>query len=155
MMEEDTKEYRVQAIKEGTVIDHIPKGKALKACEVLNLNKEIGSITVGINFKSKKYGSKDFIKIEDKELSQIDVNKLALLAPEASVNIIKDYKVIKKTKVDIPEIIINIVKCPNPNCITNHEDGLKTKFILINKQPLKLGCNYCEITIKDEEIILR
>ena len=153
-MEEIKQVYRVSAIRNGTVIDHIRQGNALKACEVLNLINEKGSITIGINFDSMKYGYKDFIKIEDKELSQEEVNKLALIAPEASVNIIEDYKVIKKVKVDIPDTLINIVKCQNPNCVTNHEE-IKTKFVLINKQPLKLMCHYCERAVNSSEIMLK
>lgn len=147
-------EYRVPAIKNGTVIDHIVRGKALEACRVLNTEKETGSVTIGINFASKKYGFKDFIKIEDKELSQDEVNKLALLAPEATVNIIKNYQVIKKTKVTLPQTIINLVKCPNPNCVTNQEENIQTKFFLSNSSPLKLKCNYCERAITSDDIIL-
>lgn len=144
--------YKVYAIEHGTVIDHIPGGSALKIIDILGIKNQ-GILTIGMNFLSKKLGKKDVIKIENKELSQNEVNKLALIAPTATINIIKKQKVVKKINAQIPDVIEGIVKCSNPNCITNKE-GAKTKFFVLQKKPVKLRCNYCERCMKAEDVVL-
>jgi aspartate carbamoyltransferase regulatory subunit len=106
-------------------------------------------ITIGYNFESKRLGQKGIIKISDKFPSQKDLNKIALFAPEAKVNIIRDYKVVEKDNVQVPDNIEGIVKCMNPKCITNQEN-VKTKFTVLEKKNVTLKCNYCEkITDQD------
>lgn len=145
--------YKVDKIRNGTVIDHIPHGKALKAIYLLGLDKETDRvITVGINLESKKFGYKDVIKIENKELSSEEVNKIALLATTATLNIIEDYEIVKKMKVTVPQVITGIIRCSNPRCITNHEE-VKTRFYLKNEEPLKIQCHYCERSMESEEAL--
>ncbi|RLF81455.1 aspartate carbamoyltransferase regulatory subunit, partial [Thermococci archaeon] len=115
------KELKVSAINKGTVIDHIPSGKGLKVLEILNLPKD-STILVAINVKSRKLGKKDIIKVEGKILSEDEVNKIALIAPTATVNIIDKWEVVDKKKVEAPDEIVGIIKCANPNCITNYEE---------------------------------
>lgn len=143
---------KVYAIEHGTVIDHIPGGNALKIIDILGIKNE-GILTIGMNFESKKIGKKDVIKIENKELTQDEIDKLALIAPNATINIIKNQQVAKKTKATIPEFIENIVKCSNPNCITNNEK-IKTRFDVSKKEPLKLRCHHCERCMTADDIVL-
>lgn len=148
------KMYKVYQLKDGTVIDHIPQGKALKVMEVLKLDKEEEKfITCGMNLESKKYGLKDVVKIEHKELCGDEVNKISLIAPNATVNILRNGKVTKKNKVSIPYEINGLIKCSNPMCITN-KDLIKTKFYFVDKEPLKVRCHYCERFIESKNIIL-
>lgn len=145
------KELKVSAINKGTVIDHIPSGKGLKVLEILNLPKD-NTILVAINVKSRKLGKKDIIKVEGKILSEDEVNKIALIAPTATVNIIDKWEVVDKKKVEVPDEIVGIIKCANPNCITNYEE-VKPKFKVISKKPLKLKCHYCERTMEEGMVV--
>ncbi|NCO54726.1 MAG: aspartate carbamoyltransferase regulatory subunit [Bacteroidetes bacterium CG02_land_8_20_14_3_00_31_25] len=143
------KELKVSAIKQGTVIDHIPAQSLFKVISILELQKMDTQITIGYNFESKKLGQKGIIKLADKFPSQKDLNKIALFAPEAKINIIRNYKVVEKDLVQVPDTIEGIVKCMNPKCITNHE-SVKTKFTVIEKKKVTLKCKYCE-KITDQE----
>lgn len=143
MIKEKTK-LLVSAIKNGTVIDHIEKGNALQIVKLLNLPSEKKVVTVGLNLPSKEMGYKDLIKVEEKELTQAEVNEVAILAPNASINIIKNYEVFKKFNVEIPKIIEYVIVCPNSKCITNNE-RMETKFhVTKNDKGVHLKCNYCE-----------
>jgi len=139
------KELKVQPIKEGTVIDHISPGNALKVLKILGLiEKQPESIiSIAINVVGKR-GKKDIVKIENRELDPKEVDKIALIAPNATINIIRDYKVIEKRKVNIPDEIVGIVKCENPNCISNTKEPIEPKFIVKSREPLKIKCYYCE-----------
>ena len=149
METKNMKELKVSAIKEGTVIDHIPARSLFKVISILELQKMDTQITIGYNFESKRLGQKGIIKISDKFPSQKDLNKIALFAPEAKINIIRDYKVVEKDNVQVPDSIEGIVKCMNPKCITNQEN-VKTKFSVLEKKNVTLKCNYCEkITDQD------
>jgi aspartate carbamoyltransferase regulatory subunit len=106
-----------------------------------------------MNLESKKMGTKDIIKIENKALNQQELNKIALVAPNANISIIKDYEVAKKMKVTLPKTITGIVKCFNPNCITNR-DGVTTRFWIVDEKPIKLRCHYCERHMKRKGIKL-
>lgn len=147
------KAYKVYAISDGTVIDHIPRTKALKVIDILGIENE-GILTIGIGFSSKKLGKKDIIKIEHKYLKKEETDKISLIAPHATINIIKDGKLKEKRKIELPDEYINIVKCLNPNCITSRSD-VKTCFKIVQKNPLVLRCQYCERIVKagDVEII--
>ena len=146
------KELKVSAINKGTVIDHIPAGRGLKVLEILNLSED-STILVAINVRSGKLGRKDIIKVEGKILNEEEVNKIALIAPTATVNIIENWEVMEKRKVEIPDEIIGIIECANPNCITHYEE-VKPRFKVISKKPLKLRCHYCERTM-EEDIVLK
>jgi len=121
------KELSVSAIKEGTVIDHIPSNATLKVVEILDLKGIRSIISVATNLTSKTMGKKGIIKIGGKNLTKEEVDKIALIAPNATVNIIKNYDVKKKIKVSIPSTINKIIKCSNPNCVTNNEKNVATK----------------------------
>ncbi len=141
----------VAAIENGTVLDHLPSEKVLKIVEILALHRE-SRITLGMNLKSKKQGKKGIIKIEGRDLTEEEMNKIAILAPEVTVNQIKNYDVIKKKKIVLREIEPNTLRCSNPNCITNAEP-VSTKFHILDKNPLKVRCYFCERSIEKEEMI--
>lgn len=143
------KELIVSAIKNGTVIDHIPAKDLFNVIRILELESSQNQITFGSNLDSKKLGKKAIVKIENKFFKQEEINKIALVAPEANLNIIKDYKVDGKMKVEVPDEITGIVKCFNPKCVTNHEE-ITTKFSVISKNEVALKCKYCE-KITDKE----
>jgi aspartate carbamoyltransferase regulatory subunit len=142
-MEMNDKKLQVSAIKDGTVIDHIPANNLFKVINILSLNKVETQMTFGSNFESKKLGLKAIIKLSDVFFADDDINKIALVAPDAKLNIIKDYKVVEKKIVEVPDSIKGIAKCGNPKCITNHEDIL-TKFTITSKKKVAIRCHYCE-----------
>lgn len=148
------KELVVSAIENGSVIDHIPAKSVFRVVKMLNLEDTDTQVTVGFNLESRKYGKKGIIKVSNKYFEDEEVNKIALVAPTATLIVIKDYKVTEKRNVKIPDEIRKIVKCVNPNCITNHQQ-VATRFTVIDKEDLKLQCNYCEkITGKNNIDIL-
>ncbi len=137
------KTLSVSAINEGTVIDHIPAGQLFDVISILGLNKLETQITFGTNLQSKKLGKKAIIKIEGKFFDPDEINRIALVAPQAKLNIIHNYVVTEKRVVEVPETIVGIVKCMNPKCITNHEE-VTTQFTVIDKKEVALKCHYCE-----------
>jgi aspartate carbamoyltransferase regulatory subunit len=147
--DESGTELKVSAIENGTVIDHIPSDKVFQVIRILNLSEFDNQIFLGTNLESKKYGKKGIVKVSNKFFNPGDINKIALVAPTATLIIIRNYKVVEKKQVEVPGNIEKIVKCFNPNCITNHEN-ISTRFTVIDKIDLKLKCHYCEkITAKD------
>lgn len=145
------KELQVRAIENGTVIDHIPDNQLFKVIKVLGLHKIDNTITFGRGYESGKCGKKAIIKIADKFLMDEDINKLAMVAPAAKINIIKNFSVVEKKYVSVPDEVRGIAICMNPMCITNHED-IPTRFFVINKDNISLKCHYCE-KITDKENI--
>ena len=143
MEKKQLRAYKVYAIKNGTVIDHITEGKGLEIVELLKLRQWKKTVTLGIGFTSKKQGKKDIVKIENKELDPEEVNKVAILAPTATLNIIRNYERVHKERLKIPDIIEGIITCPNPACITNHEP-VKTRFYREKNKKLHIRCGYCE-----------
>ncbi len=133
----------VSAIKEGTVIDHIPATDLFKVITILGLDHIDNQITFGTNLESKKLGKKAIIKLSGVFFRNEDINKIALVAPQAKLNIIRDYKVVEKKIVEVPEEITRIVQCVNPKCITNNEE-IKTRFSVVDKHNVSLKCHYCE-----------
>ncbi len=142
---EERKELKVNAIENGTVIDHIPTQSVFQVIHMLSLNECKNQILFGTNLESKKYGKKGLIKVNNRYFDHDTVNKIALVAPTATLIEIKNYKVIGKKNIVIPDQVSKFVKCVNPNCITNHEDVI-TKFAVIDKKDVKLQCQYCEKT---------
>lgn len=134
---------KVSAIKEGTVIDHIPAKNLFKVISILGLDKIENQITFGTNLDSHRLGAKAIIKVSDVFFEDREINKIALIAPHAKLNIIRDYEVVEKKIVETPEKITGIVKCFNPKCISNHEK-ITTCFTVIKKSPIALKCKYCE-----------
>ena len=137
------KQLKVDPIKNGTVIDHISAGKALKVIELLKLGRSENELMLGMNLTSNKMGRKDVVKIENRTITEHEADSIALLSPSASIIIIEDYEVIKKFSPELPKSIKNYIVCPNPNCITNTED-IHTIFDLANKEPIEVRCAYCE-----------
>ena len=136
----------IRRIKSGTVIDHIPYGSALQVLKILHLPSPnyTSPISVVMNVKSKLCGRKDIVKIEDKVLDETELNKIALIAPSASINIVRDFKVSEKKSVHLPDEIVGILRCHNPNCISNKGEPIQGRFYVYTKAPLKLKCAYCE-----------
>jgi aspartate carbamoyltransferase regulatory subunit len=145
------KKLEVSAIENGTVIDHIPAKALFKVISILNLEKVDRQITFGTNLDSKKLGKKAIVKLTDTFFIDKEINKIALVAPQAKLNIIRDYQVVEKKVVEVPEEIIGIAKCMNPKCITNSEK-ITTRFMVVSRHDVKLKCHYCE-KITDQEHI--
>jgi len=144
------RELKVTPITNGTVIDHIPPGMALKVLSILGITgNEDYTVSVAMNVSSKKFGKKDIVKVESRELSPKEVNKIALIAPHATINIIREYDVVKKYRVRLPKKVVGIVRCANPSCITNSGEPVESEFIVISTKPLRLKCVYCEREILD------
>lgn len=153
----ERKELKVSAIKNGTVIDHLPSDSVFQVIRILNLDNSDHPLYSGINLESKKFGNKGIIKVENRFFEAEEVNKIALVAPHASMIEIKDFEVIRKTQVEIPDTISKVVKCINPKCITNNQD-VPTHFVVMNKdkeEELKLRCHYCEKTTARENIVFK
>ena len=136
---------RVTAINNGTVIDHVPAGSALAVLQMLGFSGERSSpISLVMNVPSSKHGRKDIIKIEDRELNQDELDRLALIAPKASVAIIRSYSVAEKREVSIGSELVNIACCTYSNCITvNPREPLDHRLKVVNTDPLELRCRYC------------
>ena len=147
------KQLKVDAIKNGTVIDHIPSGKGMQVADLINISGE-NIVMIGLSLHSKKIGKKDIIKIENRELSQEEINSIALIASSATFTIIKDFDVIRKATAEIPESIEGLILCPNPQCITNSEK-IKTKFKVTDEKPLQVRCHYCEKKYKIDEVKIK
>jgi len=131
------KELKVSAIENGTVIDHIPSGSVFQVIKILNLEGYDDQIFLGTNLESHKYAKKGIIKVSNRFFRADEINKIALVAPTATLIVIKNFQVVEKKKVEIPDRIEKIVKCFNPNCITNNE-AISTRFTVIDKNELKL-----------------
>jgi aspartate carbamoyltransferase regulatory subunit len=137
------KELKVSAIENGTVIDHIPTHSVFQVIKILNLAVYNNQLLIGTNLDSQKMGKKGIIKVNNKYFASDEINKIALVAPTATLIIIRNFQVIEKKRVEIPDAVENIVNCFNPNCITNTE-SVNTRFVVIDKNELKLRCHYCE-----------
>jgi aspartate carbamoyltransferase regulatory subunit len=145
----ERKQLSVSAIQNGTVIDHVPAKSLFKVIQILGLDHIENQITFGTNLESKKLGRKAIIKISGIYFEDEDINRIALVAPDAKLNIIKDYEVVEKKVVEVPDSIAGIAKCMNPKCITNFE-SVTTRFRVVSKKPVALKCHYCEkITAQD------
>jgi len=138
------KELLVAAIKDGTVIDHIPADKTYHVVQLLGLDKMTAPVTIGNNFPSDRLGKKGIIKVEDKFFTDEEVSRLSVLAPNIVLNIIRDYDVVEKRIVTTPNELRGIVRCKNPMCVTNNEP-MSTLFHVVDKQRGLLKCHYCEV----------
>ncbi len=146
MTDDKKKKLRIKPIRNGIVIDHIKQGKAPEVLRILGIDEKFGdAVTIAMNIPSKVLGKKDIVKVENRNIKTAEINKIALIAPNATINRIKNYKVVKKKKVVLPKKIIGIVDCPNPQCITNKErEPVRTVFLVQHTDPLTLICKYCE-----------
>lgn len=143
-------DFAIAPIRNGTVIDHITAGQALNVLKILNVNENTISSTISVGMhvcSSKNDGFKDLIKIEDRELDKNTVDKIALISPNATISIIRDFVVSEKRPVYIEDHVCGIARCSNPNCITNMGEPIGTEFIVISRDPVRLRCAYCDRTL--------
>ncbi len=129
-------------LTDGTVIDHMPVGTAVRALELLGLPRE-GPVTVGINVPSSRSGHKDIVRGEGMELERSELNRLALLGPDMTVSIVKNGEVAGKTQLEVPQRLLGILTCSNSTCIT-HSEEMQTVFLRVGDYPYRFKCAYCE-----------
>ena len=135
----------ISPIKNGTVIDHITPGEGLTVIRILGIQDGTNvTFTVATNVSSSHWGRKDLVKIENRELVKSEVDKIALIAPDAKISIIRDFKVVAKKPVEVPCDIVGVIKCPNPNCITNTREPAESRFVV---HPRGFRCQYCDTII--------
>lgn len=139
----EKKELQVAALENGTVIDHIPSEKLFTVVSLLGLQEMSNNITIGFNLASKKLGKKGIIKVADRFFTDDEINRIAVVAPNVKLNIIRNYEVVEKREVILPDELCGIVKCANPKCITNNEP-MQTYFHVVDKEGGLLKCHYCE-----------
>jgi aspartate carbamoyltransferase regulatory subunit len=145
-------ELKVEPIKNGTVIDHITANKSLHVLNVLNLPDKDATVTIAMNVSSKVMGRKDILKIENRELKSEELDQVALIAPNASINIIRGYDLVLKEKIVFPKKLISIIDCTNPKCVTNTSEPLESRFYLLKKDPVLIRCHYCDRMLNEEDI---
>ena len=143
------KEIHITPVKNGTAIDHLKPGSGQKILEVLNLRDTM--VTMGMNVESRKMGRKDIMFIEGREISEKELDKIALIGKGATVNTIRNSEIVKKTELPYPKTAEGIIRCINPRCITNAEK-IASKFG-IRPEPLEAKCLYCETRMNEEEIV--
>ena len=136
-------ERLVAAIKNGTVIDHIPAEKTYEVVSLLKLQTLENPVTIGYNYPSSKIGRKGIIKVSDKFFTDEEISRLSVVAPNVVLNVIKDYEVVEKKTVETPDELRGIVRCNNPKCITNNEP-MSTVFNVVDKKRGILKCHYCD-----------
>ena len=152
-MNENKQALHVAAICNGTVIDHIPSEKLFTIVRLLGLEKMSNKITIGFNLDSKKLGSKGIIKIADKFFCDEEINRIAVVAPNIKLNIIRNYEVVEKKELVLPDTLTGIIKCSNPKCITNNEP-MPTLMHVVDKDACMVKCHYCEKEQRREEFTI-
>ena len=144
----------VAKIKNGTVIDHITAGHAMNVAKILGIGERSnGVVTIAMNVPSKDLGKKDMVKIEGRELNPEEVDKIALLAPHATINIIRNYEVTEKKEVKLPKVVKSIIKCANPACISNSNEPVQPTFYVESEEPLSVKCYYCGYIMEKQDIL--
>lgn len=145
------KEFKVQPIRNGTVIDHVQAGQALKVMRILGLPTEgaHSTVSIGMNLPSGKMRHKDVVKIEDRELDPREVNKISLIAPRATISIIRNYEIAKKTVVELPKEILGLARCENLSCISNAREPVQSHHHVAPEDPPRLRCAYCGRDVQD------
>ncbi len=151
---EQRHELYVKKIRDGTVIDHITAGYALVVLNILGINGRSGqTVSVVMNVPSAREGKKDIVKVEGKELRPKEVDKIALIAPKATINIIREYEVARKEPVKLPQTIKGIVKCDNPSCVSNAREPVEATFQVVSSSPLRIRCKYCGHVMERDHIL--
>jgi aspartate carbamoyltransferase regulatory subunit len=149
-----SKELRIQKISGGTVVDHITAGYALAVLQILGITGANGEVvSIAMNVQSQKLVRKDVIKVEGRELTSDEINRIALVAPNATINIIRNYEVYQKQRITLPDHMEGIVRCANPSCITNKERGITSRFAVVQLAPVTLRCKYCQRITNHDNII--
>ena len=144
----DDRKLRVSKIQNGTVIDHISAGQALNVLAILGIDGTGGeAVSVGMNVPSDRLGRKDIVKVEGRELSQAEVDVLSLIAPAATINIVREYDVVEKSRVERPSAVVGVLSCPNPNCITTADEPVDSLFGVLDDG---VRCEYCETIIRED-----
>lgn len=146
------KELAVAALRNGTVIDHIPPRAVFKIVEMLGLVNEPDAITIGNNLPSENMGLKGIIKVSNREFAREEINRIALVAPDAVINVIRNYMVVSKTRVELPEEIEGLVTCPNPKCITRNEPMPSRFHKVLTDGETRLRCHYCEHELNPQSL---
>ena len=149
-MSTDKKELAVAALENGTVIDHIPSNVLFKVVRILGIENMDNNVTIGNNLDSRRMGKKGIIKIADVDFDDSVLNRIAIIAPGAKINIIRNFEVVEKRQVELADNLTDLVKCGNPKCITNNEP-MRTRFEVIDKKDVTLRCHYCGKTVKSTE----
>ena len=147
------REFKVFKIENGIVIDHIPHWKAIEVMELLGLRERKSLVTLGIGLNSQKMGQKDLLKVEGRELTEQETHRLALVAPDATVNVIRDSQRLEKYKVRLPDQLDRILRCGNAGCITRHEI-VPTRFYTESRSPVRVRCHYCCYLNTEEDLEL-
>jgi aspartate carbamoyltransferase regulatory subunit len=141
-------ELRVSKIRNGTVIDHVTAGQALNVLAILGIDGSGGDgVSIGMNVPSDRLGTKDIVKVEKRELSQSEVDVVSLIAPEATINIVRDYEVVDKLRVERPDRVEGLLSCPNRNCITNAGEPVASKFQVLSDG---VRCQYCDTIVRED-----
>jgi aspartate carbamoyltransferase regulatory subunit len=141
-------ELRVSKIQSGTVVDHVSAGEALHVLALLGIDGSSGeTVSLGMNVPSERLGRKDVVKVEGRELSDSELDVLALIAPEATINIVRDYDVVEKKRVERPEEVAGVLACPNRDCITNAGEPTDARFEVLDDG---VRCVYCEEIVRDD-----
>jgi len=144
----DDHELRVSKIRSGTVIDHVRGGQALNVLAILGIDGSEGEeVSVGMNVPSDRLARKDIVKVEGRELSQDEVDVLSLIAPDATINIVRDYEVVEKSRVERPEVVEGVLSCPNPGCITTGDEPVDSRFEVLEDG---VRCSYCGTIVREE-----
>ncbi len=152
-MNQNNQALQVAALKNGTVIDHIPSNRLFTVVSLLGLEHMDNNITIGFNLDSKKLGRKGIIKIADKFFDDEEINRISVVAPHIKLNIIRDYEVVEKKEVQMPDELKGILRCANPKCITNNEP-METLFHVSDKENCVVKCHYCEKEQRKEEFTI-
>ena len=146
-MSDADRELRVSKIRSGTVIDHIEGGQALNVLALLGIDGSEGeAVSVAMNVPSGRLDHKDVVKVENRELSQDELDVLALIAPDATINIIRDYEVVEKARVERPEVVVGVLECPNRACISRTGEPVASKFEVL---PDGVRCEYCGTIVRE------
>lgn len=148
------KELAVAALENGTVIDHIPPHSLFKVVDLLGIANLSNSVTIGNNLSSRRYGKKGIIKIADVFFPEETLSRIALVAPNANINVIRNYEIVDKHRVSLPDEIVDIVKCGNPKCISNNEP-MSTRFHVVDRENRVIRCHYCEREVSGDDIIIK
>jgi aspartate carbamoyltransferase regulatory subunit len=147
-------ELRIKKIAEGTVIDHITPGHALSVLRILGITgRENSIISIAMNVPSRKLGRKDIVKIEERTLNADEVDRIALIAPRATINIISNYNVVAKQKIKLPKVIHGIIRCNNISCISNSNEPIQPTFFVEQEDPLRLRCYYCNRIMDNNDVL--
>lgn len=142
----------VRRIKNGTVLDHLTPGTSFKVLSALNIfDNYFNELTVAMNVPST-LGKKDIVKISKKFLTKDETDRIALIAPEATVNLVKNFVITEKRKVELPESFIGVFKCLNPTCISNSNEPILSSLLVIKNNPVVIRCKYCDRLFKPEEL---